>query len=108
MRHTEKTVKIMKTLIRKNQITATTADEVKSQVEQELQYLGYIVVGNRAEAEEYLREIDGDISEQLVQKFSVLGEIEGAWQITLTVTIKSYYKDSGSYDYCYQVNITED
>ena len=98
----------MKTLIRKNQITATTADEVKLQVEQELQYLGYIVVGNRSEAEQCLSEIDGDIFDQIVQTFSVLGEIEGAWQITLTVTIKSYYKDSGSYDYCYQVNVVED
>ena len=97
----------MKTLIRKNQITATTADEVKSQVEQQLRYLGYTVVDNIAEAEECLSEIDGDIFDQVVQKISVLGEIEGAWQITLTVTIKSYYKDPGSIDYCYQVNVTE-
>lgn len=97
----------MKTLIRKDCITATTVDEVKLQVVNELQYLGYIVVGSRAEAEEYLSEIDGDMDERLEQKFSVLGEIEGAWQITFIVTIKSYYKDSGSFDYCYQVNVTE-
>ncbi len=97
----------MKNLIRKDEITATTVDGVKLQVVNELQYLDYIVVGSRAEAEEYLREIDGDISERLEQTFSVLGEIEGAWQITLTVKIKSYYKDSGSNDYCYQVDVTE-
>lgn len=97
----------METLIRKNRITATTAYEVKSQVEQEFQYLGYIVVGSRAEAEECLSEIDGDIFDDVVQKFSVLGEIEGAWQVTITVTIKSYYKDPGSNDYCYQVIVTE-
>lgn len=97
----------MKNLIRKDQITATTVDDVKLQVVNELQYLGYIVVGSRAEAEEYLSEIDGDIFERLVQTFSVLGEIEVAWQITFTVKIKSYCKDSGSDDYCYQVDVTE-
>ena len=98
----------MKTLIRKNEITATTPDEVKTQVEQLLQYSGHTIVNNKVEAEEYLQKIDDDISEEIEQVFSVLGELNGDWQPTITVTIKSYYKDSGCDDYCYQVNVVED
>lgn len=100
----------MKKLINVSEITAKTVEVVKAQIEERLSYLGYTIVEDEAEAEEYLKDIEGDgyLYEDIEQTFSIDGEVNGDWQSTITVTIKSYYKDSGSDDYCYQVNVTED
>ena len=100
----------MKKLVNTSKITAKTVEAVKAQVEEQLSYLGYVVVESEAEAEEYLKDIDGDgyLYDDVEQTFSLDGEMNGEWQSTITVTIKSYYKDSGSIDYCYSVNVTED
>ena len=100
----------MKKLVNTSEITAKTVEVVKAQVEEQLSYLGYVVVESEAEAEEYLKDIEGDgyLHDDVEQTFSLDGEMNGDWQSTITVTIKSYYKDSGSIDYCYQVNVTED
>lgn len=100
----------MKKLINVSEITAKTVEIVKAQVEEQLIYLGYTVVESETEAEEYLKDIEGDgyLYEDIEQTFSIDGEVNGDWQSTITVTIKSYYKDSGSDDYCYQVNVAED
>lgn len=100
----------MKKLVNTSKITAKTVEAVKAQVEEQLSYLGYVVVESEAEAEEYLKDIEGDgyLYDDVEQTFSLDGEMNGDWQSTITVTIKSYYKDSGSIDYCYQVNVTED
>lgn len=100
----------MKKLANTSKITAKTVEAVKAQVEEQLSYLGYVVVESEAEAEEYLKDIEGDgyLYDDVEQTFSLDGEMNGEWQSTITVTIKSYYKDSGSIDYCYQVNVTED
>lgn len=100
----------MKKLVNTSKITAKTVEAVKAQVEEQLSYLGYVVVESEAEAEEYLKDIEGDgyLYDDVEQTFSLDGEMNGEWQSTITVTIKSYYKDSGSIDYCYQVNVTED
>lgn len=100
----------MKKLVNTSKITAKTVEAVKAQVEEQLSYLGYVVVESEAEAEEYLKDIEGDgyLYDDVEQTFSLDGEMNGEWQSTITVTIKSYYKDSGSIDYCYSVNVTED
>lgn len=100
----------MKRLVNTSEITAKTVEVVKAQVEEQLRYLGYTVVESETEAEEYLKDIEGDgyLDNDVEQTFSIDGEVNGDWQSTITVTIKSYYKDSGSIDYCYQVNVTED
>lgn len=100
----------MKRLVNTSEITAKTVEVVKAQVEERLSYLGYTIVEDEAEAEEYLKDIEGDgyLYEDIEQTFKINGEMNGDWQSTITVTIKSYYKDSGSDDYCYQVNVTED
>lgn len=100
----------MKKLVNTSKITAKTVEVVKAQVEEQLSYLGYVVVESESEAEEYLKDIEGDgyLYDDVEQTFSLDGEMNGEWQSTITVTIKSYYKDSGSIDYCYQVNVTED
>ena len=100
----------MKRLVNTSEITAKTVEVVKAQVEEQLRYLGYTVVESETEAEEYLKDIEGDglLDDDVVQTFSIEGEMKGDWQSTITVTIKCYYKDSGSIDYCYQVNVTED
>nr|WP_288330768.1 hypothetical protein [uncultured Prevotella sp.]DAZ14049.1 MAG TPA: hypothetical protein [Caudoviricetes sp.] len=100
----------MKKLVNTSKITAKTVEAVKAQVEEQLSYLGYVVVESESEAEEYLKDIEGDgyLYDDVEQTFSLDGEMNGEWQSTITVTIKSYYKDSGSIDYCYSVNVTED
>lgn len=100
----------MKKIVNTSKITAKTVEAVKAQVEEQLSYLGYVVVESEAEAEEYLKDIEGDgyLYDDVEQTFSLDGEMNGEWQSTITVTIKSYYKDSGSIDYCYSVNVTED
>lgn len=100
----------MKKLVNTSEITAKTVEVVKAQVEEQLSYLGYTIVKDEAEAEEYFKDIEGDgcLHDEIEQTFSLDGEMNGEWQSTITVTIKSYYKDSGSIDYCYQVNVTED
>lgn len=100
----------MKNIVRASEITAVEASEVKAQVTELISGNGYAVVEDRAGAEAYLAEFDGEIAEEQVQSFSFDGELdeEMDYQYTITVTITGYYKDSGSDDYCYSVRVDED
>lgn len=99
----------MKNIVNKSEITAKTVEGVKSQVE-ELVSRYNNVVSDKEAAEQFFTdcEIEGDLHSENVQNFSVLGEINGDWQETITVVITAYYKDAGSEDYCYKVSVTED
>ena len=103
----------MKNLIIKNQITANTVAEVRNQVENILCSYGYLVFKSVSGAEECLNDNfegakDKELKEETVQVFTVPGELNGDWETTIKVTIKAYYKDAGSVDYCYIVNVEED
>ena len=102
----------MKNLIIKNQITANTVAEVRNQVENILCSYGYLVFKSVSGAEECLNDNFEDsknkeLQEETVQVFTVPGEPNGDWETTIRVTIKAYYKDAGSVDYCYVVNVEE-
>lgn len=102
----------MKNLIVKNQITANTVAEVRNQVENILCSYGYLVFKSVSGAEECLNDNfeglrDKELQEETVQVFTVPGELNGDWETTIKVTIKAYYKDAGSVDYCYIVNVEE-
>ena len=96
----------------KNQITANTVDEVKNQVEQLFRSYGYIVFDTVEEIEDFYNENyeyepGTELSEETVEAFTVPGEMSGDWETEIKVTIKAYYKDSGSVDYCYIVKVEE-
>lgn len=99
----------MKKLINVSEITATTVEGVKKQVEEQLNRY-YNVVSDEGAAESFFAdcEIEGYLQSEEAQRFTVKGEMNGDWQETITVVITAYYKDAGSEDYCYSVKVTED
>ena len=83
---------------------------IKKQVEQLLDYYGYTVVKNAKEAKKLFKEMGlntKNLSEETEQKFEVEGEKNGDWQSEITVTVNGHYVDSGSDDYFYSVDVTE-
>ena len=68
------------------------------------------MVADRSAAEKFFNdcEIEGYLYQDEEQRFQVDGERNGDYQTTITVVVKSFYKDAGSEDYCYSVEATED
>lgn len=101
----------MTQLINKENINAVTIAEVEAQVKAELMQKGFIVVEDRAEAQQFFKDnFEGDnvVCSEIEQEFTMLGEVNGDWVTTLTVKIVSHFIDSGSNDYVYSVEVTED
>lgn len=97
----------------KQQITANTVETVKEQVLELMSRYGYNVFNSKEEIEDFYKNAyeygpEWETSSEIAEKFEVPGEIEDGWESTITVTIKAYYKDSGSADYCYIVEVDED
>lgn len=99
----------MKNLVNVSEITAKTVEGVKQQVEEIVGRYNNVVSDEEA-AEQFFAdcEIEGYLYSEEAQRFTVDGEQNGDWQETITVVITAYYKDAGSDDYCYSVNVTED
>lgn len=95
-------------LINKNEITATKADDVRRQVVELLDRC-YPTANSDDEAASMLKEwgCEGEMRDEIAQKFSLPGEMDGDFQKTITVTIYGCFVDSGSDDYIYTVYVTE-
>lgn len=100
----------MANLINKKEITATTVESVLEQVINKLNRYGYAVADSDEKAESMFKEwgYDGEMRYDVEQQFELLGEMDGDWQKTISVTIYGNYVDSGSDDYIYTVSVTED
>lgn len=97
-------------LIDKKEITATTVENVLEQVINKLNRYGYTTAESDEEAEAMFKEwgYEEEMRYEVAQSFEVLGEMDGDWQKTITVTIYGNYADSGSDDYIYTVSVKED
>lgn len=99
----------MKKLVIIERINATTAQEVKQQVADQLRNWGYNVVADEDAARDFsLAEFGKEMSTEVAQEFCVDCEVNYGYQTTIYVTIKAHYCDSGSDDYLYTVEVTED
>jgi hypothetical protein len=99
----------MKNLVIVERINATTSKEVKTQVVDQLKNWGYNVVADKDAARDFfLAEFGKDMSTEVAQEFAIDGEVNYGYQTTIYVTIKAHYCDSGSDDYLYTIEITED
>nr|DAV45530.1 MAG TPA: hypothetical protein [Caudoviricetes sp.] len=99
----------MKNLVIVEQITATTAQEVKQQVEDQLKNWGYYVVDDEQAADTFFLTFFGKKSSQeIAQKFQLDGELNGDWQTTLTVVIREFSVSGNTDDYAYTIEVTED
>lgn len=99
----------MKNLVIVEQISSKKVAEVRNEVVSQLERFGYYVVANEQAARKFfLAEFGKEMSTEVAQHFELDGEQNGDWQTTITVTIKAHYCDSGSEDYVYTVEVTED
>lgn len=99
----------MKNLVIVERINATTSEEVKMQVVDQLKNWGYNVVADEDAARNFfLAEFGKEMSTEVAQEFAIDGEVNYGYQTTIYVTIKAHYCDSGSDDYLYTIEITED
>lgn len=94
----------------KAEITAKTVEGVKAQVEAALTERGYNVVASEKEVKDFFNQagIEGHLYSETTSTFEVDGEQNGDWEATISVTIKAHYKDAGSEDYVYSIEVTED
>ena len=114
----------MANLINVNDITAKTENEIHAQVISELNKKGYYTANTTQELSSFFKEIglDNDyIYSNIEQTFNIFGDASSDkgelfdengnhiadYQPTYKVTIKSFYKDAGSIDYCYMVDVIE-
>ncbi|WP_281724453.1 hypothetical protein [Hoylesella shahii] len=99
----------MKNLVITKRINATNSKEVKEQVVDQLKSWGYNVVADEEQAQSFfLAEFGKEMNTEVAQEFAIDGEINYGYQTTINVTIKAHYCDSGSVDYLYTVEVTED
>lgn len=99
----------MKNLVITERINATNSQEVKEQVVDQLKNWGYNVVADEDAARDFfLAEFGKEMSTEVAQEFAIDGEVNYGYQTTIYVTIKAHYCDSGSDDYLYTIEITED
>lgn len=96
--------------IRKQFITGNTIDTIKAE-------LLYIVNNEQHEAAfDKIEDIEGyfdgtpvtELGSSIEEKLTFTGEQVGNWIPTITASITAYYKDAGSNEYAYLVNVVED
>lgn len=115
---------IMAEIVNVNAITAKTENEIHAQVISELNEKGYYTANTTQELSSFFKEIGSDddyIYSDIEQTFNIFGDASSDkgelfdekgnhiadYQPTYKVTIKSFYKDAGSIDYCYMVDVIE-
>jgi len=99
----------MKNLVIKEQINAVQVNEVEAQVKDQMKHFGYPVFASEQEVRGFfLTEFGKETYTEIAQEFTVKGEQNGDWETTITVVIKAHYCDSGSEDYAYTIEVTED
>ena len=96
--------------IRKQFITGNTIETIKAE-------LLYIVNNEQHEAAfDKIEDIEGyfdgtpvtELGSSVEEKLTFTGEQVGNWIPTITATITAYYKDAGSNEYAYLINVVED
>lgn len=101
----------MKNLVNTESFKAVTVADVEAQVKAELTQNGFIVVEDKAAAEQFFKdnfEEEGYVGSETAQQFDIISEVDGGWATTTTVKIEAHYIDAGSDDYVYTVTVTED
>ena len=102
---------MMRTQVIKSFITAKNSAEIQKQVECLLVVSGKVISRNEKEIEEFFNdgyEYTTPLLSEIVEKFTLRGEMNGNWETTITVQIIAYYHDPGSDDYVYMVKVDED
>lgn len=96
--------------IRKQFITGNTVEAIKAE-------LMYIMNNEQQEAAfDKIEDIEGyfdgtpvtELGSSVEETLTFTGEQVGNWIPTITATIIAYYKDAGSNEYAYLVNVVED
>jgi hypothetical protein len=96
--------------IRKQFITGNTIETIKAE-------LLYIVNNEQHEAAfDKIEDIEGyfdgtpvtELGSSVEEKLTFTGEQVGNWIPTIIATITAYYKDAGSNEYAYLINVVED
>lgn len=102
--HDKQDKTIMRNQIDKKYLKGTTEEEIKNEVKTTLESYGCTVVNDAAEAEQYFKDwgIEGDLDKEVHQKFEMVGD-----DYVYKVVVRAYYKDAGSDDYIYQVDVQE-
>lgn len=96
--------------IRKQFITGNTVEAIKAEIL-------YIMNNEQHEAAfDKIEDIEGyfegtpvtELGSSVEEKLTFTGVLVGNWIPTITATIIAYYKDAGSDEYAYLVNVVED
>ena len=96
--------------IRKQFITGNTVEAIKSE-------LLHVINNDQKEvAFDKIEDIEGyfegtpvtELGSSIEEKLTFTGVLVGNWIPTITATIIAYYKDAGSDEYAYLVNVVED
>lgn len=96
--------------IRKQLITGTTIEAIKTEL------LHVINLDQQEAAFDKIEDIEGyfegtpvtELGSSVEEKLTFTGVQVGNWIPTITATIIAYYKDAGSDEYAYLVNVVED
>lgn len=96
--------------IRKKFITGNTIETIKAEIL-------YIMNNEQQEAAfDKIEDIEGyfdgtpvtELGSSVEEKLTFTGVQVGIWIPTITATITAYYKDAGSNEYAYLINVVED
>lgn len=96
--------------IRKQFITGTTVEAIKAELLHVINDDQQEVAFDKIEdIEEYFEGTPvTELGSSIEEKLTFTGVQVGNWIPTITATIIAYYKDAGSDDYAYLVNVVED
>lgn len=96
--------------IRKQFITGTTVEAIKAELLHVINDDQQEVAFDKIEdIEEYFEGTPvTELGSSIEEKLTLTGVQVGNWIPTITATIIAYYKDAGSDDYAYLVNVVED
>ena len=100
----------MKIQVIKRFVTTKKNIEVRTKVENLLMICGKTVFRSEEDIEKFFNEeyeYTNPLCSEVVDKFTVRGEMNGNWETNIDVEIIAFYHDPGSDDYAYMVRVEE-
>ena len=93
----------------KQLITGNTVEAIKAELLHVIRYNHEVAFDKIEDIEEYFEGTPvTELGSSIEEKLTFTGERVGNWIPTITATITGYYKDAGSDEYAYLVNVVED